>query len=83
MRIISLLLFMIIFHIKGNSQITEINELLQLGNVRDWTLTPDGNEAFFTIQSIKQNISILVGIKKKGKGWSKSYKLPFSINSHI
>lgn len=78
MRIISLLLFMIIFHIKGNSQITEINELLQLGNVRDWTLTPDGNEAFFTIQSIKQNISILVGIKKKGKGWSKPYKLPFS-----
>lgn len=73
-------IFFILFLIKsiGFTQPKEMSQLLKFGNIRDWTLSPDGNEAYFTIQSVKQNISILAGMKKDKKGWSIPYKLSFS-----
>lgn len=78
MRIYFIYLIIIFIQLSGITQITKINELHQIGHVRDWTLTPDGREAYFTLQSPKQNISILAGMKMGKKGWLKPFKFPFS-----
>lgn len=52
--------------------------LNQYVSVRDFTMSADGNEVFFTIQSPFQEISQIVCIKKEKKGWSKPELMPFS-----
>jgi len=52
--------------------------LNQLVNVRDFCISKDGNEAFFTIQSPSQEISQLAYIKKKDNQWSQPELLPFN-----
>ena len=52
--------------------------LNQFVNVRDFCISKDGNEAFFTIQSPSQEISQLAYIKKKDNQWSQPELLPFN-----
>ena len=53
------------------------NALNQFINVRDFCISKDGNEAFFTVQSPNQDISQLAYIKKKNNEWTKPELLPF------
>ena len=53
------------------------NSLNQFVNVRDFCISADGNEAFFTIQSPAQKISQLAYIKKENKEWLEPQLLPF------
>ncbi|REC77549.1 hypothetical protein DRF60_11225 [Chryseobacterium elymi] len=47
-------------------------------NVRDFSISEDGNEAFFTIQSPNQDISQIAYIRKDKKDWSEPQLLPFN-----
>jgi len=47
-------------------------------NVRDFSISEDGDEAFFTIQSPNQDISQIAYIRKDKKNWSESQLLPFN-----
>ncbi len=51
--------------------------LNQFQNVRDFCISSDGNEAFFTIQSPNDDISQIVCIKKNADKWSEPMLLPF------
>lgn len=53
------------------------NALNEFINVRDFCISKDGNEAFFTLQSPNQEISQLAYIKKTANEWSKPELLPF------
>ncbi|MBN1181488.1 MAG: PD40 domain-containing protein [Bacteroidales bacterium] len=54
------------------------NTLNQFLNVRDFSISKDGNEAFFTIQSPFQEISQIAYITKEKNEWTKPELLPFS-----
>lgn len=65
------------------------NEILQFDkalnqflNVRDFCISNDGKEAFFTIQSPGQEISQLATIRKENKVWQNPELLPFC-DSHM
>jgi hypothetical protein len=51
--------------------------LNQFLNVRDFCISKDGDEAFFTIQSPGQEISQLAFIRKENNEWSEPEMLPF------
>jgi hypothetical protein len=51
--------------------------LNQFQNVRDFCISKDGDEAFFTIQSPGQEISQIVCIRKDNNKWSEPELLPF------
>ncbi len=53
------------------------NNLNQFTNVRDFCISENGNEAFFTIQSPFQEISQIAFITKKNNEWSQPVLLPF------
>lgn len=52
--------------------------LNQFLNVRDFCISKDGSEAFFTIQSPLQDISQIAYITRKDNEWTKPELLPFS-----
>lgn len=52
-------------------------DLSQYSNVRDFCINQDGDEAFFTIQSINQEISQIVQVKKVNGTWKEPELLPF------
>ncbi|WP_299668478.1 hypothetical protein [uncultured Polaribacter sp.] len=56
--------------------------LNQFYNVRDFCISKDGDEAFFTLQSPDQKISQLAYITKENNEWSKPELLPFC-DSHM
>ncbi|MEB8327758.1 hypothetical protein OO009_00195 [Flavobacteriaceae bacterium KMM 6897] len=63
---------------QSGSDIKEFNKALnQFINVRDFCISKDGNEAFFTLQSPNQDISQLAYIKKVKNEWSEPELLPF------
>jgi len=51
--------------------------LNQFLNVRDFSISNTGDEAFFTIQSPGQEISQIACIRKENNKWSKPELLPF------
>ena len=51
--------------------------LNQFLNVRDFCISRNGDEAFFTIQSPGQEISQLAFIRKENNEWSEPEMLPF------
>lgn len=60
------------------SDITQFDKSLnQFHNVRDFSISKDGDEAYFTIQSPNQEISQLAYIKKEDNKWSKPELLSF------
>ncbi|HLV39026.1 hypothetical protein [Xanthomarina sp.] len=64
---------------QNQSEVVQFDKTLnQFVNVRDFCLSKDGNEAFFTIQSPNQEISQLAYIKKKNNEWSQPELLPFN-----
>lgn len=76
--VISLILISNLLSAQNESDITQFDKALnQFINVRDFCISKDGNEAFFTVQSPNQEISQLAYIKKNKNGWSKPELLPF------
>lgn len=55
-----------------------IHELSKFGNVRDFTLSSSGKEAFFSLQSPLGEISVIMCIKKTSDTWSEPFIVPFS-----
>jgi hypothetical protein len=53
---------------------TKLNQFL---NVRDFCISENGNEAFFTIQSPDSKISQLAYLTKENKEWSEPVLMPF------
>lgn len=52
--------------------------LLQFPNVRDFTISSDGNEAYFSAQSPMGEFSVLMKIKKDNNKWNAPEIVPFS-----
>jgi len=52
-------------------------KLNQFLNVRDFNISEDGDEAFFTIQSPAMEISKIATIRKEKNEWSEPELLPF------
>ncbi|MCA0931381.1 hypothetical protein LCM02_02880 [Lutimonas saemankumensis] len=64
---------------QGDIEIDQFHSSLnQFLSVRDFCLSKDGNEAFFTIQSPFQEISQIVSVKKVNGEWTEPELLPFS-----
>lgn len=82
MKTIFITLFILItnlFSAQNSSEITLFDKKLnQFLNVRDFSISEDGNEAFFTIQSPNQEISQIAYIKKEKNIWSEPQLLPFN-----
>ncbi|MFN0289812.1 PD40 domain-containing protein [Pedobacter helvus] len=75
-------LFLIIFCLIPCSLIAQQVELFdenlsRFHNIRDFCITSNGNEAYFTIQSPSQELSQIVVIKKINDKWSEPQLLPF------
>lgn len=47
-------------------------------NVRDITISPDGNEIYFTVDDLKSRIALISYIKKTETGWSKPQSVSFT-----
>ena len=47
-------------------------------NVRDITISPDGNEIYFTVDDLKSRIALISYIKKTESGWSKPQSVSFT-----
>ncbi|WP_299252666.1 hypothetical protein [uncultured Lacinutrix sp.] len=63
---------------QNKSDITQFNKSLnQFHNVRDFSISKDGKEVYFTIQSPNQEISQLAYIKKESNKWSEPELLSF------
>lgn len=73
------LVFISLFLSAQNPEIVQFDKKLnQFLNVRDFVISGDGNEAYFTVQSPNQDISQIVCIKKdRDNGWSEPELLPF------
>ncbi|MBB6369065.1 PD40 domain-containing protein [Chryseobacterium shigense] len=82
--IFTALLFLIVslLNAQDSNTITLFEKKLnQFLNVRDFSVSEDGNEVFFTIQSPNQEISQITSIKKNGKNnWSETQLLSFNDN---
>ena len=64
---------------QNQGEITQFNSALnKFLNVRDFCISENGNEAFFTIQSPLQDISQIAYIKKEGGEWTGPQLMPFS-----
>ncbi|NML71066.1 hypothetical protein HHL23_14855 [Chryseobacterium sp. RP-3-3] len=73
------LLIVNLFHAQDSNAIKLFDKKLnQFLNVRDFSVSGDGNEAFFTIQSPNQEISQIAYIKKEKNNWSEPQLLPFN-----
>jgi len=47
-------------------------------NVRDITISPDGNEIYFTVDDLKSRVALISYIKKTNDGWSKPKSVSFT-----
>ncbi|TDU34298.1 WD40 repeat protein [Gelidibacter sediminis] len=64
--------------VQSQSQPVQFDSILnQFINVRDFCISKDGQEAFFTIQSPNQEISQLAYITKENNTWTAPQLLPF------
>ncbi|WBU87975.1 TolB-like translocation protein [Cellulophaga omnivescoria] len=82
MKQILLLLALILFSnlLSGQSEndITTFSKKLdQFYNIRDFCISNNGNEAYFTIQSPSGEISQIATLKKEGNKWLEPELLPF------
>ncbi|MBJ7880032.1 PD40 domain-containing protein [Gelidibacter salicanalis] len=81
MKIIKLVILLFVSQVitaQNSAEITQFNEVLnQFMNVRDFCMSKDGTEAFFTIQSPGQEISQLASLTMKNNIWSQPELLPF------
>ena len=76
--ITALIIFSNLVTAQNENAIKQFDKSLnQFLNVRDFCISKDGNEAFFTIQSPGQEISQLAFIRKENNKWSEPELLPF------
>ena len=76
--IIPLLFISTLLSAQNENEILQFDEILnQFNNVRDFCISSQGDEAFFTIQSPNGEISQLVSIKKENNKWLEPVLLPF------
>ena len=47
-------------------------------NVRDFTMSPDGQEIYFTVDDLKSRIALISFIKKTKDGWSDPQSVAFT-----
>ncbi|WP_435315188.1 hypothetical protein [Cellulophaga fucicola] len=60
------------------SEITQFDDVLnEYHNIRDFCISKDGNDAYFTLQSPDQSISQIAHIKKENNKWTEPKLLPF------
>lgn len=52
--------------------------LIKYPNVRDFTLSTDGNEAYFTVQNPLEELSVIVRMTKSKDKWSEPTMVPFT-----
>jgi hypothetical protein len=76
----SLFIFCTVFiSAQDSNEITLFNQKLnQFLNVRDFSISEDGSEAFFTIQSPNQDISQIAYIKKSNNTWLEPQLMSFN-----
>lgn len=73
------LLIINLFNAQNTTAITLFDKKLNpFLNVRDFSVSEDGNEAFFTLQSPNQEVSQIASIKKDKNSWSEPELLPFN-----
>ena len=83
MKILLLTVLFLFSYFKSTSQQT-INvvpafpQLIKFNNVRDFTLSADGKECFFTIQSPLEEVSVIMTMKLRDKMWTEPEVLNFS-----
>lgn len=80
MRQISILILLFFISESLFAQTIEVlsSDLNRFQNVRDFCISPDETEAYFSIQSPNQDLSQIVCVKNKK--WKKAYLLPFCDN---
>jgi hypothetical protein len=78
-------LWILVFFVSGTTSAQNINEvslfdnlLNQFPNVRDFCISKNGNEAFFTVQSPDSKISQIAYLKKVNNRWTDPELLPFN-----
>lgn len=64
--------------IAQNAPVPAFESLTDFPRVRDITLNADRSEAWFTLQSMAGDISVIAFIKKTTQGWSEPIIAPFS-----
>jgi hypothetical protein len=52
--------------------------LIKYPNVRDFTMSADGNEAYFTIQNPLEELAVIIKMTKTKSKWSEPVMVPFS-----
>jgi hypothetical protein len=82
-RFIALGLLLLYFHLVPKAQNDSLNAFepelfVELPNVRDMAISPDGKEMFFTVESYKKEFSTVFTCLKKGKKWSEPQVASFS-----
>lgn len=76
--VILLVLISNLLSAQKENEIIQFNSILnQFTNIRDFTISAKGDEAFFTIQSPNGKISQLATIKKENNIWLEPKLLPF------
>lgn len=76
--LLALFLFSNLLSAQTENEITTFNKKLnQFYNVRDFCISNNGNEAYFTIQSPDGGISQIATLKKEGNKWLEPELLPF------
>lgn len=76
--LLALFLFSNLLSAQTKNEITTFNKKLnQFYNVRDFCISNNGNEAYFTIQSPDGGISQIATLKKEGDKWLEPELLPF------
>ncbi len=76
--IISLILVSNLLFSQNKNEVVQFDKILnQFSNVRDFSVSKNGNEAFFTVQNSSGEISQLAYIKKENNEWLEPELLPF------
>jgi hypothetical protein len=81
-RFIAVGLLLLYFHLVPQAQNDSLRAFepelfVELPNVRDMAISPDGKEMFFTVESYKKEFSAVFTCLKKGKKWSEAASLRF------
>ncbi len=79
----TLLLLLILTQIGNAQEATKINHVLpeiisKFPNIRDFTISPDQDEVYFTVQGYSGELSTIVKVSKKNDKWSTPEIAPFS-----
>jgi len=74
-----LLLFSIVCFSQNQQSVMPLDlSFKQFLNCRDFTMSADGNEGYFTVQNLNENKSIIVKTLRKGKKWGSFEIVKFS-----